>query len=311
MKATRESYGESLAELGAKYDNIVVFDADLSKSTKTEMFKKVYPERFFNCGIAEANMISVAAGMASCGKIVFASSFAMFATGRAFEQIRNSVCYPRLNVKIAASHAGLSVGEDGATHQCNEDIAIMRAIPEMCVVCPADDTETKAVIKAAVEYDGPMYIRLGRLAVPEVFSPDNFEFTLGKGQVLFDGNDVTIIAVGLMVDEAVKAKDILASKGISAAVINMSTIKPIDNELIEKYARKTGCIVTAEEHNIIGGLGSAVCESLSASYPVHVERVGVEDRFGISGKAREVLAHYGLTADNIAEKAIKAISLKK
>ena len=311
MKATRESYGLTVAELGEANKDIVVLDADLSCSTKTSIFAKKFPERFFNCGIAEGNMMSVAAGLAACGKTVFASSFAMFATGRAFEQIRNSICYPGLNVKIAASHAGVSVGEDGATHQCIEDIAIMRAIPGMVVVSPADDAEACAAVRAAAEYNGPMYIRLGRLVYPDVYTPETCDFKLGKGSVLRDGSDVTIVATGLMVSEALIAADLLEKEGVSAAVINISTIKPIDAELLVKYARKTGCVVTAEEHNIIGGLGSAVCEALSEHYPVPVSRVGVGDVFGVSGKAKEVLAYFGLTGEKIAERARVIMSMKK
>ncbi|MBQ9557908.1 MAG: transketolase family protein [Clostridia bacterium] len=310
MKATRESYGLTLAELGETNRDIVVLDADLSGSTKTAIFGKKFPERFFNCGIAEGNMMSVAAGLAACGKTVFASSFAMFATGRAFEQIRNSICYPGLNVKIAASHAGVSVGEDGATHQCIEDISIMRSIPGMVVVSPADDAEACAAVRAAVEYDGPMYIRLGRLVYPDVYTPETCNFKLGKGDVLRDGSDVTLVATGLMLSEALIAADLLEKEGVSAAVINISTIKPIDAELLVKYARKTGCVVTAEEHNIIGGLGSAVCEALSEHYPVPVSRVGVNDVFGISGKAKEVLAYFGLTGENIAERARMIMKMK-
>ena len=311
MKATRESYGLTLAELGETNENIVVLDADLSGSTKTAIFGKKFPDRFFNCGIAEGNMMSVAAGLAACGKTVFASSFAMFATGRAFEQIRNSICYPDLNVKVAASHAGVSVGEDGATHQCIEDIAIMRAIPGMVVVSPADDAEACAAVRAAVEYDGPMYIRLGRLVYPDVYTPETCRFKLGKGDVLVDGSDVTIVATGLMLSEALIAAELLKNEGVSAAVINISTIKPIDAELLVKYARKTGCVVTAEEHNVIGGLGSAVCEALSEHCPVPVSRVGVNDVFGVSGKAKEVLAYFGLTGANIAERAKMIMKMKK
>ncbi|MBO4934663.1 MAG: transketolase family protein [Clostridia bacterium] len=311
MKATRESYGLTLAELGETNKDIVVLDADLSGSTKTAIFGKKFPDRFFNCGIAEGNMMSVAAGLAACGKTVFASSFAMFATGRAFEQIRNSICYPGLNVKVAASHAGVSVGEDGATHQCIEDISIMRSIPGMVVVSPADDAEACAAVRAAAEYNGPMYIRLGRLVYPDVYTPETCHFKLGKGDVLRDGSDVTIVATGLMLSESLIAADILEKEGISAAVINISTIKPIDAELLVKYAQKTGCIVTAEEHNIIGGLGSAVCEALSEHWPVPVSRVGINDVFGLSGKAKEVLAYFGLTGEKIAERAKMITKMKK
>lgn len=310
MKATREAYGDALAEFGGKYD-IVVLDADLSKSTKTANFLKKYPERFFNCGIAEGNMISVAAGLASTGKIVFASSFAMFAAGRAFEQVRNSVGYPHLNVKIGATHAGLSVGEDGATHQCNEDMGIMRTIPGMIVINPADAVEARACVEAAILHDGPVYMRFGRLAVPTLFDKDTYKFEIGKGVTLSEGSDVTIVATGLMVGEALTAKELLANEGISARVINIHTIKPIDKEILATAANETGAIVTAEEHSIIGGLGSAVCEALCESCPVPVLRVGVEDAFGCSAPAKEVLKAYGLTAENIVAKAKTAIALKK
>ncbi len=309
MIATRESYGKALAELGEKYD-IVVLDADLSKSTKTETFKKKFPERFINCGIAEANMMSVAAGLATTGKIVFASTFAMFAAGRAFEQIRNSIGYPHLNVKIGATHAGISVGEDGATHQCNEDIGLMRTIPGMVILNPADDTEARKCVEAAVKYDGPVYLRFGRLAVPVMYDED-YKFEIGKGNVLADGKDVTIVATGLMVSEAMKAKDMLAEEGISARVINICTIKPIDTELLCKASKETGAIVTAEEHSIYGGLGSAVAEAICETAPCTVLRVGVQDTYGSSGPAKEVLEYYGLTAKNIAETAKKAIAAKK
>lgn len=308
--ATRESYGKALAELGDKYD-IVVLDADLSKSTKTDTFKKKFPERFINCGIAEGNMMSVAAGLATTGKIVFASSFAMFAAGRAFEQVRNSIGYPHLNVKIGATHAGLSVGEDGATHQCNEDIGIMRTIPGMIIMNPADDTEARACVKAAAEHDGPVYMRFGRLAVPVMYDPETFEFEIGKGHTLREGNDVAIVATGLMVSEAIKACDMLAEEGINARVIDICTIKPIDTELLCKASRETGAIVTAEEHSIYGGLGSAVAEAICEQAPCIVLRVGVNDIFGSSGPAKEILEYYGLTAKNIAETAKKAIALKK
>ena len=307
--ATRESYGKALAELGEKYD-IVVLDADLSKSTKTETFKKKFPERFINCGIAEANMMSVAAGLATTGKIVFASTFAMFAAGRAFEQIRNSIGYPHLNVKIGATHAGISVGEDGATHQCNEDIGLMRTIPGMVILNPADDTEARKCVEAAVKYDGPVYLRFGRLGVPVMYDED-YKFEIGKGNVLSDGKDVTIVATGLMVSEAMKAKDMLAEEGISARVINICTIKPIDTALLCKASKETGAIVTAEEHSIYGGLGSAVCEAVCETAPCPVVRVGVMDTYGSSGPAKEVLEYYGLTAKNIAENAKKAIAAKK
>ena len=308
--ATRESYGNALVEFAPDYD-FVVLDADLAAATKTGIFKKKYPERFFNCGIAEGNMISVAAGIATTGKTVFASSFAMFAAGRAFEQIRNSIGYPHLNVKICATHAGISVGEDGATHQCLEDIALMRTIPGMVVVSPADDVEAKAAIKAALEYNGPMYIRLGRLAVPVYNDPSTYKFELGKGICLKDGSDVTIIATGLMVDMAQNAAKALEEKGINARVINIHTIKPLDKEIIIKAARETGAIVVAEEHNILGGLGSAVTEVVCEECPVPVLRVGTNDVFGRSGKVPPLLEMYGLTAENIADKAKLAISMKK
>ena len=308
--ATRESYGNALAEFAPDYD-FVVLDADLAAATKTGIFKKKYPERFFNCGIAEGNMMSVAAGIASTGKTVFASSFAMFAAGRAFEQIRNSIGYPHLNVKICATHAGISVGEDGATHQCLEDIALMRSIPGMVVISPADDVEAKAAIKAALEYNGPMYIRLGRLAVPVYNDPATYKFELGKGICLKEGSDVTIVATGLMVDAAINAAKALEDEGISARVINIHTIKPLDTDIILKAAKDTGAIVVAEEHNIIGGLGSAVTEAVCESYPVPVLRLGTNDVFGRSGKVPPLLEMYGLTAENIIEKAKLAISLKK
>lgn len=307
-KATRESYGAALAEFGAD-KNIVVLDADLSKSTKTDCFKKVYPERFINVGIAEGNMMSVAAGLASTGKIVFASSFAMFAAGRAFEQIRNSIAYPKLNVKIGATHAGISVGEDGATHQCLEDIALMRSLPGMVIINPADDIEARLAVKAAIEHNGPVYMRFGRLAVEDI-NPADYKFELGKGVQLADGTDVSIIATGLMVGEALKAREILAADGISARVINIHTIKPLDKEIIAKAANETGAIVTCEEHYIMGGLGSAVCEAVCESIPVPVKIIGT-DRFGKSGKSAELFKEYGLTAENIAKTAKEAVSLKK
>ena len=307
--ATRESYGNALAQLGEKYD-IVVLDADLSKSTKTETFKKKFPERFINCGIAEGNMMSVAAGLAATGKIVFASTFAMFAAGRAFEQIRNSIGYPHLNVKIGATHAGLSVGEDGATHQCNEDIGLMRTIPGMVILNPADDTEARKCVEAAVKHDGPVYLRFGRLGVPVIYDED-YNFEIGKGNVIAEGNDVTIVATGLMVAEALKAREILLEEGISARVINICCIKPIDTELLCRASKETGAIVTAEEHSIYGGLGSAVAEAICETAPCTVLRVGVQDTYGSSGPAKEVLEYYGLTAKNIAETAKKAIAAKK
>jgi transketolase len=308
--ATRESYGNALVEFAPDYD-FVVLDADLAAATKTGIFKKKYPERFFNCGIAEGNMMSVAAGIAATGKTVFASSFAMFAAGRAFEQIRNSIAYPALNVKICATHAGISVGEDGATHQCLEDIALMRAIPNMVIINPADAVEARAAVKAALEYNGPMYIRLGRLAVPVYNDPATYEFKLGKGICLKDGSDVTIVATGLMVDMANNAAKMLSDEGISARVINIHTIKPLDKDTILKAASETGALVVAEEHNVIGGLGSAVTEAVCESCPVPVLRVGTNDVFGRSGKVPPLLELYGLTAENIAEKAKLAISLKK
>ena len=308
--ATREAYGNALAEFGSDYD-FVVLDADLAAATKTAIFKKKFPERFFDCGIAEGNMMCVAAGLAAAGKPVFASSFAMFAAGRAFEQIRNSIGYPHLNVKIGATHAGITVGEDGATHQCLEDIALMRSIPGMVIVNPADAVEARAAVKAALEYNGPMYLRFGRLAVPVFNDPDNYSFELGKGICLKDGSDVTIVATGVMVDMAIKASELLASKGISARVINIHTIKPLDKEIILKAAAETGAIVTAEEHNIIGGLGSAVAEAVCEGTPVPVLRVGTNDCYGHSGKVPPLLEMYGLTPENIAAKAEAAIALKK
>ena len=308
--ATREAYGNALAEFGSDYD-FVVLDADLAAATKTAIFKKKFPERFFDCGIAEGNMMCVAAGLAAAGKPVFASSFAMFAAGRAFEQIRNSIGYPHLNVKIGATHAGITVGEDGATHQCLEDIALMRSIPGMVIVNPADAIEARAAVKAALEYNGPMYLRFGRLAVPVFNDPDNYSFELGKGICLKDGSDVTIVATGVMVDMAIKASELLAAKGISARVINIHTIKPIDKEIILKAAAETGAIVTAEEHNIIGGLGSAVAEAVCEGTPVPVLRVGTNDCYGHSGKVPPLLEMYGLTPENIAAKAEAVIALKK
>ncbi len=308
--ATREAYGDALVEFGAKYD-IVVLDADLAEATKTVKFKKAYPERFFDCGIAEGNMVSVAAGIATTGKIPFCSSFAMFAAGRAFEQVRNSIGYPHLNVKIGATHAGITVGEDGATHQCLEDLALMRTIPGMVVINPADATEARAAVEAAILHKGPVYMRFGRAAVPTIFDKETYKFEIGKGVVLADGSDVTIVATGIMVEQALAAKELLANEGISARVVNIATIKPIDTELLVTCAKETGAIVTAEEHNIIGGLGAAVAEALSETCPVPVVRVGVEDQFGRSGKVPALLELYGLTPANIAEKAKKAISLKK
>ena len=309
-KATRESYGMALSELGEKYD-IVVMDADLSKSTKTDTFKKKFPERFINTGIAEGNMLSTAAGLASTGKIVFASSFAMFAAGRAFEQIRNSIGYPHLNVKIGATHAGISVGEDGATHQCLEDMGIMRTIPGMVIINPADHVEAMAAVEATVKYEGPVYLRFGRLPVPQIYDENTYNFEIGKGVQLAEGKDATIIATGLMVPYALEAREILKNDGIDAAVINIHTIKPIDRDIIEKAARETGAIVTAEEHNVNCGLGSAVAEVLCETCPVPMLRVGTQDVFGKSGKPYELLKEYGLSAENIAENVKKAIALKK
>ena len=308
--ATRDAYGKALVELGEKNDKVIVFDADLAAATKTGMFKKAFPDRFYDAGIAEGNMMGVAAGLATCGYTVFASSFAMFAAGRAFEQIRNTIGYPHINVKIGATHAGISVGEDGASHQCCEDIALMRTIPGMTIINPADDVETRLAVLAAAEMDGPVYMRFGRLAVPRVFD-ENYKFEIGKGVYLKEGKDVTIIETGLMVERALQAAEMLKAEGIDAAVINMATIKPIDKEILLDAAKTTGCIVTAEEHSVIGGLGSAVTEALSDTYPVPVLRVGVEDTFGKSGPALELLEIYGLNAANIVEKAKKAIALKK
>ena len=308
--ATREAYGKALAELGEKYD-FVVLDADLAEATKTGIFKKAFPSRFFDCGIAEGNMMAVAAGIATTGKTVFASSFAMFAAGRAFEQVRNSIGYPHLNVKIGATHAGISVGEDGATHQCNEDIALMRSIPGMVVLNPADAVEAKAVVEAAIKHDGPVYMRFGRLAVETIFDADTFKFEIGKAQTLNDGKDVTIIATGLTTSIAKDAVKLLEAEGISARLINMASIKPIDKDIIVKAAEETGCILTVEEHNIIGGLGSAVAEVVCETKPVPVLRHGVYDTFGKSGKATDLLVDFGFTAEVIAEKAKEALKLKK
>ena len=310
-KATRESYGAALATLGEKYD-FLVLDADLAAATKTGVFKKKFPERFFDCGIAEGNMVSVAAGIAATGKVVFASSFAMFAAGRAFEQVRNSIGYPHLNVKIGATHAGITVGEDGATHQCNEDIALMRTIPGMTIISPADATEAYAAVEAAINFYGPVYLRFGRFAVPDLtpeLLPD-YKFEIGKGVTYREGKDVTIVANGYMVHLALEAADMLKAEGIDAGVINIHTIKPLDTELIVNAARKSGAIVTAEEHSIIGGLGGAVAEAVAENCPVPVLRVGVEDKFGRSGKVPELLEIYGLTAKNIADKARRAVAMK-
>ena len=307
--ATRESYGNALAELGDKYDKLVVLDADLAAATKTGIFKKKFPDRHFDCGIAESNMMGVAAGMAATGKIPFASTFAMFAAGRAFEQVRNSIGYPHLNVKIGATHAGISVGEDGATHQCNEDIALMRTIPGMVVINPADDVESKAAVEAAINYEGPVYMRFGRLAAPIFNDPATYKFEIGKGITLKDGKDITIVATGLMVYEAIKAAETLAAEGIDAGVINIHTIKPIDEELIAAAAAKTGLLLTVEEHSVIGGLGSAVADVLAAKQPARLVKIGVNDEFGHSGPAVELLKQYGLCAENIVAKAKEALGI--
>ncbi|MCM1506475.1 MAG: transketolase family protein [Ruminococcus flavefaciens] len=309
-KATRESYGETLKELAEEYKDLVVLDADLAAATKTGIFKKAYPERFFDCGIAEANMMGVAAGLASCGKIPFASTFAMFAAGRAFEIVRNSIGYPHLNVKIGATHAGISVGEDGATHQCNEDIALMRTIPGMTIINPCDDVEARQAVRCAVEFEGPVYMRFGRLAVPVVNDRENYKFELGKGVVMKDGTDVTIVATGLMVNEALEASKVLEAEGISARVVNIHTIKPLDKELICKCAKETGVIVTAEEHSIIGGLGSAVAETVTECCPVPVVKIGVNDVYGHSGPAVDLLKEFGLSAENIIKTVKEAVKLK-
>ncbi|MGI6772639.1 MAG: transketolase family protein [Clostridiales bacterium] len=307
--ATREAYGAALVELKKMNDSVVVLDADLSAATKTGTFKKAYSDSFYNCGIAESNMMGIAAGLSTIGYTVFASTFAMFAAGRSFEQIRNTIGYPHLNVKIGATHAGISVGEDGASHQCCEDIALMRTIPGMTIINPADDIEAKQAVFAAAEIEGPVYMRFGRLPVPRVFD-ENYKFEIGKGALLRDGTDVTIIATGLMVERALSAAEALASEGISAAVVNMATIKPIDRNIIVEAAKKTGAIVTAEEHSVIGGLGGAVSEVVSETVPVPVLKVGVEDVFGRSGPALELLELYGLNAQNIIAKAKAAIELK-
>ena len=300
--ATRESYGNALAELGKEHEDIVVLDADLAAATKTGVFKKAFPERHIDCGIAECNMIGVAAGLAATGKVPFASSFAMFAAGRAFEQVRNSVGYPKLNVKIGATHAGISVGEDGATHQCNEDIALMRTIPGLVVITPSDDVEAKAAVKAAYEHQGPVYMRFGRLAVPVINDNEDYKFELGKGVVLREGKDVAIIATGLPVANCLEAAEKLAAEGIDAKVINIHTIKPLDEELIVTAAKETGKVVTVEEHSVIGGLGSAVCDVLCEQAPTKVLKIGVNDTFGESGPAVELVKKYGLDADSIYEK---------
>ena len=300
--ATRDAYGKALAALGAEHENLVVLDADLANATKTQTFQKAFPERHFDCGIAEANMICVAAGMSTTGLVPFASSFAMFASGRAFEQVRNSIGYPHLNVKIGATHGGISVGEDGASHQCCEDFALMRSIPGMTVICPADGVEAEAAVKAAYEMDGPVYLRFGRLAIP-VFHEEGFHFQIGKGEVLRDGTDIAIIANGLQVYEAIQAGEALAEMGINAMVINMATVKPLDEELVLSAAKKCGKVITCEEHSVIGGLGEAVCSRLSEKLPTPVKRIGVNDEFGHSGPAGALLKAFGLSADHIVEVA--------
>jgi len=306
-KATRESYGEALAELAEEYPQVVVLDADLAAATKTGIFKKACPERFIDCGIAECNMVGVAAGLATCGKIPFATSFAMFAAGRAFEQVRNSVGYPHLNVKIVGSHAGISVGEDGATHQCNEDLALMRTIPNMVVLNPSDHYEMKAAVKAAIEYKGPVYLRLGRLAVESFNNADDYHFEIGKGITLRDGKAINIVATGLMVSRALEAVKILAEQGIDARLINIHTVKPLDRELILKAAKETGRIITVEEHNVIGGLGDAVCGLLSEECPTPVTKIGVNDVYGHSGPAVDLLDEFGLNAAHIVEVTEKVL----
>ena len=305
--ATRDSYGNALVELGNEHNDFIVLDADLAAATKTGMFKKAFPERFYDCGIAEQNMISIAAGIAATGKKVFASSFAMFAAGRAFEQVRNSVAYPKLPVIIGATHAGISVGEDGATHQCCEDIALMRTIPGMTVLSPSDDTEAKLAVKAAYNHDGPVYIRFGRLAVPVIFD-ENYKFEIGKGVTLKDGDDITVIATGIMVPTALEAYETLKEKGINARIINMPTIKPIDRDIIVKAAKETGKILTVEEHSVIGGLGSAVCDVVCEESPVPVVKIGVNDEFGCSGPAVDLLKQFGLSAENIVDTVLKMLN---
>ena len=297
--ATRESYGNALVEVGAENPNVVVLDADLAAATKTGVFKKAYPERHIDCGIAECNMVGIAAGLASTGMIPFVSSFAMFAAGRAYEQVRNSVGYPQLNVKIGATHAGITVGEDGATHQCNEDLALMRTIPGMVVMCPSDDVEAKAAVRAALEYQGPVYIRFGRAAVPVINDKPDYKFEIGKGTVVREGSDVTIVATGICVDSALGAAEKLAAEGVSAEVVNICTIKPLDEKIIIDSARKTGKVVTVEEHSVIGGLGSAVCDCLSANLPTPVKKIGMQDVFGESGSASALVAKYGLDAEGV------------
>ena len=300
--ATRDSYGNALVELGKEHENLVVLDADLAAATKTGVFKKVFPERHIDCGIAECNMMGVAAGLATTGKVPFASSFAMFAAGRAFEQIRNSIGYPKLNVKIGATHAGISVGEDGATHQCNEDIALMRTIPGMVVINPSDDVEARVAVKAAYEHEGPVYLRFGRLAVPVINDREDYKFELGKGVVLREGKDITLIATGLPVAETLEAAEKLAADGIDAKVINIHTIKPLDEKLVIESAKETGKVVTVEEHSVIGGLGSAVCDVLSEKAPTKVLKIGINDTYGESGPAVELVKKYGLDAESIYKK---------
>ncbi len=300
--ATRDAYGKALAKLGAEHENLVVLDADLANATKTQTFQKAFPDRHFDCGIAEANMICIAAGMSTTGLVPFASSFAMFAAGRAFEQVRNSIGYPMLNVKIGATHGGISVGEDGASHQCCEDFALMRSIPGMTVICPADGVEAEAAVKAAYEMEGPVYLRFGRLAIPQ-FHEEGFNFQIGKGEILRDGTDVAIIANGLLTYEAIQAGEALAAEGINAMVINMATVKPLDEELVLEAARKCGKVITCEEHSVIGGLGEAVCSLLSEKLPTPVKRIGVNDEFGHSGPAAALLKQFGLSAENIVKTA--------
>ncbi len=297
--ATRESYGNALKDLAEEFPNLVVLDADLAGATKTGIFKKAYPDRHIDCGIAESNMMGIAAGLSLTGKIPFASSFAMFAAGRAFEQVRNSIGYPHLNVKIGATHAGLTVGEDGASHQCNEDIALMRTIPGMVVMCPSDDIEAKAAVRAALEHVGPVYIRFGRAAVPVINDRPDYKFEIGKGQIVREGKDVTIVATGIMVDSALQAAEKLAADGIDAEVINICTIKPLDKDIIVNSAKKTGKVVTCEEHSVIGGLGSAVCDALAEEYPVKVKKIGMQDVFGESGSASDLLKKYELDGDGV------------
>lgn len=305
--ATREGYGEALKELGAEYPQMVVLDADLAASTKTAVFGKAYPERHIDCGIAEANMMGVAAGLSLTGMIPFVSSFAMFAAGRAFEQVRNSIGYPHLNVKIGATHAGVTVGEDGASHQCNEDIALMRAIPGMVVMCPSDYVEAKAAVRAAIEYEGPVYMRFGRAAVPVINDRPDYHFEIGKGTIVREGTDVTIVATGICVDSALGAAELLAKEGINAEVVNICTIKPLDDDLIVASAKKTGRVVTVEEHSVIGGLGSAVCDCLCAKLPTPVKKLGMQDVFGTSGPAAELVKKYGLDAEGVCRSVLEFV----